>query len=150
MNKTESNEAAKVRLAWVMAVTGYDPDAPGAFYPRLFHADGSMEDTAGSLWWLAGEESAILHGMYTADELIDLGEHMLAVERALWAMKEAGDAPEAPLAVRSLIAPPEPLTPRIRLAFRLLRLGLRVVPDGPSRAMLRHLLRHWRRRWYVT
>ena len=85
MNETESNEAAKVRLAWVMAVTGYDPDAP-----------------------------------------------------------------EAPLAVRSLIAPPEPLTPRIRLAFRLLRLGLRLVPDGPNRAMLRHLLRHWQRRWYVT
>lgn len=150
MRETESREETRTRLAWVMAATGYDPDAPGAWWPHLLHADGSMEGRDGSLWWLAGEESAVLHGMYTADELIDLGEHMLAVERALLAMQDAGTAPMAPPAVRRLIAPPGPATSRIRLALWLLRLGLRVVPEGPSRDMLRHLLRYWRRRWYAA
>ncbi len=148
--RPESREETKTRLAWVMAATGYDPGAPGALHPHLFHPDGSVESPDGSWWWQAGEECALVSGMHTADELFDLAEHMSAVQRALWAVENEGAAPPPAPAVRSPFAPPAPITPRLRLARWLLHVGWRAVPEGPSRDMLRHLLRHWRRRWYAV
>lgn len=147
---TETPEQVRVRLAWVIAATGYDPEAPGAFYPHIFHADGSVDYRDGSLRWRAGEPCATLNGSFEDEELIDIGTHMLDIQRALWAAKHGDADPPPPAAGRSPGTSSAAITPRIRFAFRLLHFATCAVPAGPSRDMLRHLVRHWQRRWCMA
>lgn len=72
--------AATDRLWWLRKAIGYDEAAPGAFYPHLILADGSLFGSG--IRWRAGTECAHLTGWHAACELEGFGEHMFHVNNA--------------------------------------------------------------------
>lgn len=131
------------RLAWVRGAIGYDEHAPGALYPHIILPDGGLQ--AAGLWWQAGEESAVLHGMYAACELEGFAGHMFAVNAAIDAAARAGTPPAFPTHARTK----RPASLRERLALRLLGGAVRVLPKSREADMLGHLARYWRDRWFA-
>ncbi len=131
------------RLAWVRDAIGYDERVPGALYPHIILPDGSLQ--ADDLWWQAGEESALLDGMYAACELEGFAEHMFAVNAAIRERGPARVAPVFPTHDRTR----RPASSRERLALWLLHRAIRVLPKGKEADMLGSLAGYWRRRWFT-
>ena len=67
-------------LWWLRKAIGYDEHAPGAFYPHLFLADGSIFGRG--VRWRAGDECAHLTGWHADCELEGFGEHIFRVNLA--------------------------------------------------------------------
>ena len=131
------------RLAWVEEVTGYNENAAGALYPGNFLSDGSIETDG--FYWSAGEESAVLCGMFTWDELADFAEHMELVPQAIG----VGNRPK----VRFQVHLPKPScnTIRNRIGRLLMRSAVAVMggrSDSDCSRMLWHLEKYWRCRWF--
>jgi len=68
------------RLWWLQKAIGYHERAPGALYPHLILADGSL--FGDGLRWRAGDECAYLTGWHADCELEGCGEHMICVNAA--------------------------------------------------------------------
>ena len=74
------NKTTPDRLWWLRKAIGYDEHNPGAFYPHLFLADGSM--FARGIRWRAGDSNAYLTGWHADCELEGFGEHIFRVNLA--------------------------------------------------------------------
>ena len=131
------------RLAWVRDAIGYDERDPGALYPHLILPDGSLQDDG--LWWQAGEESAVLDGMYAACELEGFAAHMFAVNAAIDAAVRTRASHAFPAHARTR----RPASLRERLALWLLNGAVRAMPRGQEANMLGHLAKYWRNRWFA-
>ena len=68
------------RLWWLHKAIGYSERAPGALYPHLILADGSLFGEG--LRWRAGDECAYLTGWHADCELEGFSEHMVRVNAA--------------------------------------------------------------------
>ena len=68
------------RLWWLRNAIDYDERSPGAFYPHLFLADGSIFGPG--VRWRAGDECAHFTGWHADCELEGFGEHMFLVKLA--------------------------------------------------------------------
>ena len=119
----------------VRGAIGDDKRAPGALIPEIVLPDGSLQ--ADDIWWQAGEECAVLTGVFAACELESIAKHMEAVSAA----ERASSA--LPARVRTL----RPAGLRAQLALWLLTQAVRAMPKGPEANMLGHLARFWRARW---
>ena len=131
------------RLAWVRTAVGYDEHRPGSLYPHLIMPDGGLQ--ANDLWWQAGEDSIVLHGMYEACELEAFADHIFAVNAAIRAEARSN----VPPAFSAHVSTPKPASLRERFAIWLLHRVVHVLPKGQEADMLEHLARYWRTRWFV-
>lgn len=97
---TAHSPAPRHRLWWLQQAVGYNERAPGALYPHLILADGSL--FGDGLRWRAGDECAYLTGYHADCELEGFAEHMIRVNAA---RHDYPDFPNPEFAVE----PPAPL-----------------------------------------